>query len=96
MDFKAINHAALAALPALVERWLPDGRRRKNEYIARNPTRQDKNAGSFCINLRTGQWADFALHKVSGSDPISLFSYLRGIKQGQAARELARMLGVRP
>jgi hypothetical protein len=95
MDFKAINRAALAALPVLVERWLPGGRRRKNEYIARNPTRHDTHVGSFCINLRTGKWADFALSKVSGSDPISLFAYLRGIKQGKAAYELAQMLGVR-
>jgi hypothetical protein len=96
MDFKRINSAALAALPVLVERWAPGGRRRKNEYIARNPTRADKHAGSFCVNLRTGEWADFALHKVSGTDVISLYAYLRGIRQGNAARELAQLLRVNP
>ena len=30
------------------------------EYVALNPTRADKRAGSFKINLQTGRWADFA------------------------------------
>ena len=36
IDFVAVNRAALSALPALVQRWLRDGRREGNEWVARN------------------------------------------------------------
>lgn len=92
-DFQAINAAALFALPALLSRWLPDGVLRGREYTARNPRRADRRAGSFSVNVRTGRWADFATGD-AGGDIISLAAYLSGCKQGEAARELARMLGV--
>jgi hypothetical protein len=94
IDFGKINGAALAALPVLLQRWLPDGRRRGREYVARNPTRNDGHLGSFCINIATGRWADFA-DGAKGGDVISLFAYLRGIRQADAARELALLLQVR-
>ncbi len=92
LDFKAINAAALSALPALLGRWLPDGALRGHEYIARNPRRADRQAGSFSINMRTGKWADFASGD-SGGDVISLAAYLSGKTQSEAARDLAGMLG---
>ncbi len=45
LDFLAINCAALASLPALLRRWLPDGRLVGREYTARNPTRADRRPG---------------------------------------------------
>jgi hypothetical protein len=60
IDFCAINHAALASLGNLLTRWLPDGRRIGREWLARNPIRADRTPGSFKVNLRTGQWSDFA------------------------------------
>ena len=93
LDFENINRAALDALPVLLPRWLPDGQRRGHEYVVRNPTRNDRSIGSFSVNLKTGKWADFA-DGAKGGDPISLYAYLRRIRQGEAARELARMLGV--
>src|SRR5262245_32287097 len=95
IDFAHINRAALGALPALLERWLPNGKRRGREYIARNPTRDDRTPGSFSINLKTGRWSDFATGD-TGADVINLYAYLRGIRQGEAARELARILRVEP
>ncbi len=94
LDFQAINAVALSALPALLARWLPGGVVRGKEYIARNPRRADRRAGSFSVNVRTGRWADFATSD-RGSDVISLAAYLSGKGQGEAARELAHMLGVR-
>jgi hypothetical protein len=95
IDFERINRAALHVLPILLRRWLPDGRRRKREYLARNPTRNDRHSGSFSINVVTGKWADFA-DGAGGRDVVSLYAYLRGIRPGQAARELARMLRMPP
>ena len=93
IDFAAINRAALSRLPDLCARGLPDGRRHGNEYVARNPRRDDRHAGSFRINVRTGRWADFAVD-ACGGDPISLAAYLFGLSQAVAARRLAEMLGV--
>lgn len=94
-DFTAVNRAALAVLPALLRRWLPNGRIEKNEYVALNPRRSDRRLGSFSINLRTGRWADFAIDGARGGDPISLAAYLRGIGQVEAAARLATMLGIK-
>lgn len=93
IDFKSINRAALAALPALLRRWLPDGRQVGAEYEACNPTRTDKRPGSFRINVKTGRWADFATGD-AGGDVISLVAYLGGCRQSEAARQLAAMLGI--
>jgi hypothetical protein len=94
LNFTVINEAALARLPELCARWLPDGRRRGREYVARNPRRLDRRAGSFSINLQTGRWADFAVG-ARGGDPISLAAYLFELAQVEAARRLADMLAVR-
>ena len=93
IEFDAINRAALARLPDLCMRWLPDGRRHGHEYVARNPRRVDRRAGSFSVNLNTGRWADFATD-ARGGDPVSLAAYLSGLGQAEAARQLADMLGV--
>lgn len=94
IDFAGINSAALAALPSLLSRWLPDGRREGHEWVARNPRRADRNLGSFRINMMTGRWADFATDD-RGGDVVSLAAYLAGTGQAEAARNLAHMLGVR-
>lgn len=93
-DFAAINRAALSRLPELAARWLADGSRRGNEWIARNPKRSDRRPGSFKVNLITGKWADFATGD-KGGDVIALAAYLAGIGQGEAASRLADMMGVR-
>lgn len=93
MDFTRVNTAALDRLPDLLARWLPDGRRRGNEWIARNPRRADRRPGSFKVNLVTGRWADFATGD-RGGDPISLAAYLAGLRQTEAARNIADMLGL--
>ena len=93
IDFAAINAAALAALPALLARWLPDGKSVGREYVALNPRRDDRHLGSFRINVTNGKWADFATGD-RGGDVVSLVAYLSGSGQAEAARNLADMLGV--
>jgi hypothetical protein len=93
IDFVGINRAALGVLPSLLSRWLPDGRYEGHEYVARNPRRADRNLGSFRINTTTGRWSDFATDD-KGGDVVSLAAYLADIKQAEAARRLADMLGM--
>jgi hypothetical protein len=94
IDFDRVNAAALAVLPALLRRWLPDGMQRGTEFLARNPRRHDRHAGSFSVNVRTGKWADFACSDARGGDPVSLAAYLFGLSQAEAARRLADALGI--
>lgn len=93
VDFRGIAAAALAALEGLLHEWLPGGHREGHEYKALNPTRADGRAGSFSINLNTGAWADFATDD-KGGDVVSLYAYLEGLTQGEAAKALAERLGI--
>jgi hypothetical protein len=93
VDFAEINRAALAAFPAVLSRILPGGKRLGAEIVALNPRRADHRLGSFKVNRYNGRWADFATGD-KGGDPISLVAYLADVSQGEAARLLARMLGI--
>lgn len=93
LSFAEINALALSSLPALLARWLPDGKRQGREYMARNPRRADRQAGSFKVNIHTGRWSDFATGD-TGGDVISLAAYLFGLSQSEAKKNLAEMLGV--
>jgi putative DNA primase/helicase len=93
IDFKEVSSAALASLPRLVASWLPAGKKENAEWKAPNPTRADNKVGSFSINLNTGMWSDFATGD-KGGDAISLYAYLHGISQLEAAKDVAGQLGM--
>ena len=62
VSFQAISAAALVPLPALVRRWLPDGRRQGHEWVSL--TCDDRKPGSF--KVCSGRWADFAIGAKGG------------------------------
>ncbi len=91
IDFKAVNYAALPRLGSLLPGWLPGGRVEAGEYICAS---LEGGQGRSCsVNLSTCLWGDFATG-AKGGDPVSLLAAIRGIKQSEAARELARGLGL--
>ncbi|GAB6038194.1 hypothetical protein JCM15519_27530 [Fundidesulfovibrio butyratiphilus] len=93
IDFARINAAALANLPALLERWLPGGKREGGEWVCGSIGGEP---GSSCsTNLATCVGGDFA-GEARWNDPVSLYAALQGLKQGEAARKLARELGLDP
>lgn len=69
-----IKDAAITRLPQLAAQLAPRGKRVVDEWVAINPARMDRKAGSFKINIKTGLWSDFA----SGDkgDVIDLVAYL--------------------
>jgi hypothetical protein len=93
IDFAKINRVVLAVFPAVLARILPSGKHVGSEYLALNPSRADRHAGSFKVNIATGRWADFVTGD-KGGDPISLVAYLADVSHGEAALLLARMLGL--
>jgi hypothetical protein len=95
IDFKRIAAAALTSAKSLLQEWLPGGRFEGHEYVALNPTRNDRSLGSFKINLQTGRWSDFADPNAKGRDLISLFAYINGLDhQSEAALQIAERLGM--
>jgi len=91
LDFPGIARAALPHLETLCSRWLPGGRRIGQEWTCGNLRGE---AGDSCkVNLRSGKWCDFATGE-KGGDVISLAAAVHRVKQSEAARNLARMLGM--
>lgn len=93
VNYRSIDNAAQARLSILVPWLLPVGQHSGSEWVALNPTRDDKNLGSFRINLSSGKWSDFAVENAKGIGAISLVSYIRQISKNEAARVVARFVG---
>lgn len=92
-EYLRIKDEANRRAREIVPRWLP-GRQERNEWIAKNPTRDDKNAGSFKINLKTGKWKDWA-NDDKGGCIVSLAMYLHGDRTPyEAAANLAKLMGL--
>lgn len=68
-----------------LKQWLPGGHLEGDDYVALNPTRNDRNKGSFRINTHTGYWLDHATGD-KGGDIISLYAYLFCSKNYQRAK----------
>ena len=93
IDFAEINRAALNVAGPVLWRIAPGGTVRAGEYVALNPRRPDQRLGSFRFNLASGKWSDFATGD-KGGDIVSFVAYCENIGQADAARLLARMVGL--
>lgn len=93
-DYGAVNRAALTRLPDVLARLLPGGRAVGTEWHAAGLS--GGKGDSLRVRLRgsrAGAWADFATGD-KGGDPISLAAAVARLPQHDAARQLARMLGM--
>lgn len=98
IDFQKVREESINQIDSLVNQWL-QGERQGHEFLAINPTRSDKKAGSFNINLDTGVWDDFADGSINPklkADPVGLYAYLHNLTWADAARELAIQFGMIP
>ena len=88
IDFPALARQLIFRVDTLLAELLPGGRRTGDEYVVVNPLRgDDHHPGSFKVNVRFGVWADFATD-AKGGDLISLYAYVHGLRQGEAAHQL--------
>jgi hypothetical protein len=94
IPYREIAAASEPCILDIARNVAPGGVTRGREYIALNPTRQDRRLGSFRINFWTGCWADFATGD-SGGDVISFVAYCLGRPNWQAAGLVAEFAGVR-
>jgi hypothetical protein len=67
-----------------IQNLLPRGKWKGREWIAINPTRNDKNLGSFCINCLNGKWKDFAVN-IKGITLLEACFYI-GVARPEAKR----------
>jgi hypothetical protein len=91
LDFNAVNTAALPHLLDLCRRWLHRGRLIGREWTCGSLA--GKPGASCKVNITNGRWADFATGE-RGDDPISFCAAVWKVPQTEAARRLARMLGM--
>jgi P4 family phage/plasmid primase-like protien len=86
IDFAQLNSNLLAQSETLLPQWLPGGKINGHEFEA-----SSINGGqgkSLKVNLRTGQWKDFATGTDYGKDLVGLYASIKGLSQAQAAQEL--------
>ena len=98
VDFERFNQLLPSNIMKLVQKLLPGGKRnRMNEYVVRNPTREDRKPGSFSVHVgpshKCGQWYDHATGE--GGDFIELWRYTRSgsLTRVEAAIEILNTLG---
>ncbi len=90
--FEKIRQLNSSQILAVVQYVAPDGQQIGSEWVTLNPTRHDKNIGSFKINIATGRWADFATGE-RGVDLTSFCAYIKGFSQSEAGRFIVNFLG---
>lgn len=94
LPFKAIAAEALNRSEFLLPSWLPDGKWEGDEWVTKNPRRDDRKAGSFSINRKTGIWKDFAADD-GGADLVSLYAFLfTSGSQKEAVLDLGKEFGI--
>lgn len=93
IDFVSLARALLDRAEHFLALWLPGGRIDGHEYLG--PRKRDGGIGdSLKINLITGAWAYFGgSDSDKGGDLISLYAWLEGKNNRQAALELMESLG---
>ena len=92
IDFERLKDRARPYALAILQRALPGGKLVGHEYVTLNPRRSDKRLGSFKFNINNHKWQDFATGD-KGGDIISLWAYVKGIRQIDAAREIQYIVG---
>ena len=90
--FDKIKEALHPRLDSVIPELLPGGRQSGREYVC--ASLQGGQGDSCKTNLDTGKGSDFS-NGESWGDVIGLWSKIRNIRQGEAARELGDRYGIR-
>ncbi len=88
--YREIHETALGFAEPLCQRWLPNGERKGNWWIAPVPWRDDKNP-SLGVSLSTGWFQDFA--RGEKGDLIDLCARLHKVPLPEAAEAVAIIVG---
>jgi len=86
IDFEGLAAELLSQIRNLLPVWLPGGKIKGNEYECGDIL--GGQGDSLRVNINTGRWCDFATDE-KGGDLIALYAAINGLKQGEAAKQLA-------
>jgi hypothetical protein len=90
--FALVKEALHPRLDSIVPELLPGGRQNGREYVCGS---LQGGLGDSCkTNLDSGKGSDFSTGE-SWGDVVGLWAKVRGIRQGEAAKELAEKYGIR-
>jgi putative DNA primase/helicase len=92
-DIQRIAEAAKGRGQAILDRWLPGGKRQGKEYVVRNPNRDDAHAGSLSVEIASGKGGDFATGETFG-DYVGLVAFADKCGMSEAAEALAEFLRI--
>lgn len=90
VDFSLIARQALSRARDLLPRIFPNGKFQGKEFVL--GSLQGEKGRALSINVETGKWSEFSSGR-SGGDLISLLAARDNMKQGEAAEELASIMG---
>ena len=90
LDFDGLAARLLSQAEALLTQWLPGGKKLGKEYICAGL--KGGQGRKLSVNLATGLWKDFS-GGPGGGDLISLYAAIRGLKNGEAFKELSADTG---
>lgn len=86
INFQELSRSLLSQCPGILYSWLPGGRVIGNEFECGDLS--GAKGKSLRVNLTTGVFCDFATDE-KGADLIDLYAAIKGLKLGDAARELS-------
>lgn len=91
IKYEALAKELLSRAEALVAQWIPGGKKVAHRYVCGSLRGGE---GTSCsVNLKTGQWGDFATGE-TGGDLISLYGACEGLTPAKAAVQVARDYGL--
>jgi putative DNA primase/helicase len=90
IDFAGLKAASLSSAESVLLHLFPAGKRDGREF--RIGSLQGEPGTSLSVNLQSGVWCDFSSGE-KGGDLIDLWAAAKALKIGEAARELADLLG---
>ncbi|GHU24037.1 hypothetical protein FACS189472_17050 [Alphaproteobacteria bacterium] len=86
-DFRRIKEAYRQNPLSTLKQLIPNGKVEGNDYVAKNPQRNDRKAGSFRIDIATGRFYDFATGD-RGGGIIDLVAFIWNCNIATAAKKL--------
>lgn len=92
-DFiQRVNGKALGNSESIIRSLIPGGKVVNGRYVVCNPSRPDKSAGSFSVEIESGMFNDHADDESRGGDLVALTAFVKGWRGKGAQLRAARWL----
>ena len=94
-DFSVVGRVALDNIDTLLSEWFPNGVRQGREFCIGSAAGEAGQSLRICLTgEKAGVWSDFSADGEAGSDLISLYAHIHGLRAGKACAALAERFGI--